>query len=279
MIIRCWGIRGSIPVSGRDYIKYGGDTTCVEVRAEDNQVLILDAGSGIRRLGNQLLRENIRKCHLLFTHAHWDHLLGFPFFKPIYDKRSRIELYGCPFAQKSVRHLIGKTMVRPNFPVDFKDVRAKIDFHGICMDPFKIHRLHVEPVLLSHPNQGIGYKLVENGKVFVFLTDNELTYHHRGGLRYEDYRKFCRNADLLLHDAEYTPAEYPARITWGHSVYTDVVRLAIEAGVKKLGFIHHNQDRADCEVAQIEKKARAIIRKAGSPLHCFAAAQDQVIRL
>jgi len=129
MIVRCWGARGSIPVSGREYIRYGGDTTCLEIRTKNDEVIIIDAGSGIRALGNKLIAEKRLKYTMIFTHAHWDHIMGFPFFKPIYYKRSFIKMFGCPFAQTSVRNMISKIMEPPNFPVNFENIRAEIDYH------------------------------------------------------------------------------------------------------------------------------------------------------
>ena len=271
MLIRCWGSRGSIPVSGKDYIEFGGDTTCLEIQSADGHLLIVDAGSGIRRLGNRIMTDNRReKLHMFFTHAHWDHLLGFPFFKPIYQKAMDLTLYGCPFAQQSVEHMIGGTMAAPYFPVKFSDVRAHFQYRGLCVATFAIGSLLITPILLSHPNQGIGFKFTENGKSFVFLTDNELGYVHPGGLDFAAYREFVMGADLLIHDAEFTEAEYTMTKTWGHSTYNDAVRLSIEAGVKKLGMFHHNQDRIDSGVHQIESACRDIIGQRQSSLECFA---------
>ena len=245
MIIKCWGARGSIPVSGEEYLKYGGSTTCIEVRTRDDEVIIIDAGSGIRRLGNKLLKENRHEFNMLFTHAHWDHVLGFPFFKPVYSKGTHISVFGCPFAQESVKQMISQTMVHPNFPVNFEDVEAEVSYHGACEHSFSIKSMLVTPIFLSHPDRGIGYRFVEDGKCFVFLTDNELAFKHPGGLDYRDYVNFASNADLLIHDAEYTEEEYEKTKTWGHSIYEDALNLALEAGVRQFGLFHHNQDRTD----------------------------------
>ena len=229
MKITCWGARGSIAVSGMDYVKYGGDTTCVEVRSKNNDIIILDSGTGMRRLGNKLLASNERDLSILFTHAHWDHLMGFPFFKPIYMKGTTIAMYGCPYAQKSVKAMIGNIMVAPYFPVDYGLLQAEISSHSVCKESFQIGPVTITPIALSHPNMGIGYKFAEDGKSFVFLTDNELAHKHHGGLDYDDYLRFSEGADLLVHDAEYTPDQYAMTKGWGHSLYTDALRLAMEA--------------------------------------------------
>ena len=279
MIIRCWGTRGSIPVCGREYLTYGGSTTCMEVQTGDDQVIILDAGTGIRKLGHTLLREKRRDLNIIFTHAHWDHLLGFPFFGPLYVAGTRITAFGCPFAQDSIRAFLSPTMAAPNFPVDLTAVKATIEYHGACAGEFRIGSVTVTPILLSHPNQGIGYKLTEDGKTFVFLTDNELTFVHPGGLTYEDYRRFSAGADLLLHDAEYTQAEYEYKKTWGHSVYTDALRLAMEAEVARFGLLHHNQERTDEGVEAIVTDCQRILAEKGSSLDCFAAHEGMEIEL
>jgi phosphoribosyl 1,2-cyclic phosphodiesterase len=279
MIIRCWGARGSIPVSGQEYLKYGGDTTCIEIRTKDNDVVIVDAGSGIRRLGNRLIQEDIYECGIIFTHAHWDHLMGFPFFKPLYFTKTKIHVCGCPFSHTTPREMIERVMSPPNFPVRYADLRASIDYTGDCEGTFTIGSLTVTPIALSHPNQGNGYKFVEDGKVFVFLTDNELTFTHPGGLEYDDYRKFCEGSDLLFHDAEYTRLDYARRKEWGHSVYNDALDLAHEAKVKTLGLFHHNQERTDGEIDEIVKDCEHIIKERRSTMGCIAVNQETEIRL
>jgi phosphoribosyl 1,2-cyclic phosphodiesterase len=277
MLIRCWGARGSIPVSGRDYIRYGGDTPCVEVRTRDDEIVIIDAGSGVRRLGNRLVAEGRGTFTMLFTHAHWDHIMGFPFFKPIYRPETRIAVFGCPYAQASVRAMIAHIMAPPNFPVNFDDITAEITYSEACQFAFTLGSLTITPIAPSHPNQGIGYRFEEEGKSFVFLTDNELTYRHPEGMGYEDYLAFAKGADLLIHDAEYLPEDYPATRTWGHSVYTDTLRLGLDAGVSQLGLFHHNQDRTDQAIETMVEECRK--RAVGRPLQCFAVHQDMEITL
>ncbi|MDZ7582646.1 MAG: MBL fold metallo-hydrolase [Deltaproteobacteria bacterium] len=269
MIIKCWGSRGSIPVSGKTYLKYGGDTTCLEIRTLSGDIIIIDAGTGIRRLGNQLIREKRQKFHFIFTHAHWDHVMGFPYFKPLYIKDSEFRMHRCPFHSKFVETILSKVMAPPNFPLKYSDISASMHYEDACPVDFEIGSVKVVPIPLSHPNSGSGYKFIENGKTFVFLTDNELGYIHRGGRAYRDYVEFSESADLLFHDAEYTPSEYATFIEWGHSVYTDVLRLAIEAGVKQLGLFHLNQDRTDRAMDKIVADCRRRIVAAGHHLKCF----------
>ncbi|MDP1991484.1 MAG: MBL fold metallo-hydrolase [Syntrophales bacterium] len=277
MLIRCWGARGSIAVSGKDYLRYGGDTPCIEIRTKDDQIVIIDSGSGIRRLGNRLLAEARLDFAMIFTHAHWDHIMGFPFFKPIYLGETRIMMYGCPFFQESVREMISRIMTPPNFPVSYDDIKAEITYQESCEETFTVGSLTVTPIPISHPNQGRGYRFEEDGKAFVFLTDNELSYRHPGGMAFEDYCAFVKGADLLVHDAEYRPEDYPQTRTWGHSVFKDALRLALCSGVSRFGLFHHNQDRTDRDVDEMVEECRQIA--AGRSLECFAVHQDMEIVL
>jgi len=279
MMIRCWGARGSIPVSGPEYLKYGGDTACLEIRTAEDDIIIVDAGTGIRRLGNRLLAEGRHEYNLIFTHAHWDHILGFPFFKPIYRKETSLQMGGCPSCREAVKEMIAKVMTPPNFPIDFANVQARISYRECSELGFAVHSLNVTPIQTSHPGSGIGYKFSEKGKTFVFLTDNELGHKHPGGLDYDAYVRFASGADLLLHDAEFTDEEYRTKKTWGHSTYRDALRLALDARVRQFGLFHHNQERSDEAIDEILKECRRIIAARDSSLACFAARMGMEIRL
>lgn len=281
MRIRCWGARGSIAVSGTPYVVYGGDTTCLEVRTASGHVIIVDAGTGVRRLGNALIAEGVRDMTMFFTHAHWDHILGFPFFKPLYRPDTRITLYGCPMEQGNMELLLSKTMVPPHFPVPYHELEARIDYTPQCLEAggTLVHGVEVQRIPLSHPNMGLGYKFIEAGKTFVFLTDNELHHPHPGGRPYQEYVAFCAGADLLLHDAEYTDREYAHTRGWGHSTMRHALQLALDARVRQFGMIHHNQDRADDDLQLCEASLRQTVAELAAPLQLFAVTQDMEILL
>lgn len=279
MYIKCWGSRGSIPVSGVDYIKYGGDTTCLEIRTKSDDIIIVDAGTGIRRLGNKLIEEKRYKYNFIFTHAHWDHLMGFPFFKPLYSKKTELNVHSCSFQNQFVETALSRLLTPPNFPIRYSDLKAKINYLEACSTEFEIGSATITPIPISHPNNGCGYKFAEDGKSFVFLTDNELGFVHPGGLSYKDYMEFSEGADLLIHDADYTPEEYETTIEWGHSVYTDTLDLALEAGVSQLGLFHLNQERTDQQINQIVESCRRSITEKGKNLECFAVACDRTFTL
>ena len=279
MIIHCFGARGSIPVCGKEFFKYGGNTTCIEIRTKNDDVVIIDAGTGIKNLGDKLLNENCQNFNLIFTHVHWDHILGLPFFRPLYNSNAKIEIYGCPFLQRSIKEMISITMADPYFPIEFKDIRSKMSFHHFCESEFLINTLIVKPIFLSHPNKGVGYKFIEDDKSFVFLTDNELGFKHPGGLEYDDYLDVSSGADLLIHDAELTKNEYIKAKKWGHSDYNDALRLALEAEVYKLGLFHHNQERTDLAIDNIVVDCQNVINNKKSNLNCFAVYEGMEINL
>lgn len=270
MHITCWGSRGSIPVSGKEYIKYGGDTTCIEIRTKSDDIIIVDAGTGIRRLGNHLVREKRFSYHMIFTHAHWDHLIGFPAFKPLFMDHAELKVYRCPFPGAYMENMLATVMKPPNFPVLYSDLRAEIKYIDSCPESFDIGSVTVESIPMSHPDGGCGYKFTEEGRSFVFLTDNELFFDHPGNCSRDEYVAFCKGADLLFHDAEYTPEEYKSKHGWGHSRYTDVIDLALDAGVRNLGLFHINSERSDDDMDRILEDCHRIIKQRKSSLRCFA---------
>ncbi|MHC5035858.1 MAG: MBL fold metallo-hydrolase [Planctomycetota bacterium] len=279
MNITVWGARGSIPVSGKDFLAYGGDTTCVEVVAESGETIILDAGTGIRPLGNHLLAssEGPRTLHLFLSHAHWDHIMGFPFFKPIYRKETTVQFHGCSYAQESIQTFFKRAMHPPFFPVDLSDAAADLRFSPTCSEVFEIGSVCVKTIPLNHPNQGFGFRLDEGGKGFAFLPDNELTHPHPGGKTFDDYAEFLSGVDCLIHDAEYLPEEYAAFSRgWGHSVFLDTVRLARVAGAKRLLLWHLNQERTDGQVDAMVGEAK---RAGGADLSVQAAATGMAFAL
>ena len=279
MKIKFWGARGSIPVSGRQYMKYGGSTACVEVCSDKNDLIIVDAGTGIRLLGKELAKKPRGCFTMLFTHSHWDHVIGFPFFAPIYSKKSRIRMLGCSFSSDSIREIVAKTMQPPGFPVKFDEIAAKFEFSSACASGWAIGPIKIRPIELSHPNQGLGFRFEENRRSFVFLTDNELAFRHSGGRTFDEYRAFAQGADLLVHDADYTDEEYPRRRTWGHSTWEQALDLALRSEVRALGLFHHNQDRSDLEIDRIVAECSRRAVRAGSRLKCFAVKEGQTVVL
>lgn len=272
MKIKCWGSRGSIAVAGNEYRKFGGETTCIQVIAQSGENVIIDAGTGIRKLGIDLLTSDQRKIYLLFTHAHWDHISGFAFFKPLQDPGMTLVVQNSVFSNTTVKEIFKRLVHPPFFPITMNDLEATIQYKNDLTNHFTIGSLDISTIALNHPGGGLGYKFTEAGKSFIFLTDNELGFIHPGGQGKDAYENFCRDADLVFHDAEFTPGEYPAKTGWGHSAYTDVIDLAIKARVKTLGLFHINQERTDTEMSQIEDHCRQIIQDQGGVMACMGVA-------
>ncbi|HEY6953414.1 MAG TPA: MBL fold metallo-hydrolase [Bacteroidota bacterium] len=281
MNVRIWGCRGSLTTPGKETLRYGGESTCVEIKSGKGNSIIVDAGSGIRRLGLAMMEDqSTSHVNLLLTHSHWDHLSGFPFFMPAYNPNFSISVCGGPVPQQYLWRYLTHAMEAPYFPVEFRALKAKFTVGCHC------DRLHCDHVLagtnnsvechsipLNHPNGGYGFKFISGGKTFVFLTDNELRFHHAGGLPRKTYVDACRDADLLFHDAQYTEEEYAATRGWGHSTYADAVDLALDAGVKRLGLFHHDPARTDDDLDRNVDECRERIRKAGGGLECFGCAE------
>ena len=279
MDIKCWGSRGSVCVSGDQYSKYGGDTTCIEITAKSGETIIIDAGTGIRCLGNSLIERKITRYHLLWTHAHWDHIQGFAFFRPLLFSRVKIMIQDRKFINMDTRTLLNKVMEMPFFPIGLGDLKADMKFDTTLNDKFNIGSVNIETIPTSHPGGGLGYKFIEDGKSFVFLTDNELGFNHPGGQGFVGYLNFSQNVDLLFHDGEYTKDEYKQKNNWGHSSIQDVLDLALKANVKRLGLFHLNQDRTDEQMDRIVSECRADLKKKNSTLDCFAVPCNMKIHL
>lgn len=208
MDIKCWGSRGSIPVSGGEYLKYGGDTTCIEITAKTGETIIVDAGTGFRRLGKSLIERNITKYYLLFTHVHWDHIMGIAFFRPFLFKKVEVIIQDRKFAGINTRDVFKKVLEQPFFPITLKYLNADMKFEKRLNNKFNIGSVAIETIPASHFGGCLGYKFIEEGKSFVFLTDHELGFDHAGSKGFDAYLKFSRDADLLFHDGEYTQDEY-----------------------------------------------------------------------
>lgn len=280
MKIIVWGCRGTLPTPGASTLKYGGNTTCLEIRNKEGFPTIVDAGSGIRYLGKKLIQEEgCNQLCLMLTHSHWDHLMGFPFFMPAYFSRFKINVCGVQSARNYMCQSLARQLEAPYFPVDFEQLKAQFNFG--CSGPGcgSCHQIKIETIPLSHPNGGFGFRFTENGRKFVFLTDNELGFQHPGGKLPYEYVDFCKDADLLFHDAQYTDAEYTKTKTWGHSTYAHALKLALDSRVKRLGLFHHDPDRSDAELDQIVIELQQAAVKANSNLEVFAVYEGMQIEL
>lgn len=286
MKVKIWGCRGSIPAPGRETLIFGGESTCVEIISDSGESLIVDAGSGIRRLGNKIMKENGSKnLTILLTHAHWDHLAGFPFFKPAYSPEYSISFCGGPVPQESIMKYFTHQMEQPYFSVDISEMKAEFKAGCHCDQnlcdhcPGELKSIACASIPINHPNGGYAFKFKSNEKVICFFPDNELGYAHEGGLTINEYADFCRGANLLIHDAQYTEEQYKKTKGWGHSTFKDTVDLALAAGVRNLGLFHHDPDRTDDDLQQQADFCKKYISETGGKLNCFACADGMLLKI
>jgi len=272
MQITFWGTRGSTAAPGRETVRYGGNTACVSVQLADGPLLLLDAGTGIRALGQAIANENPSELTLLLSHGHWDHIQGFPFFAPAYQNGCHIRVLGCPTGTKRLKQVLSDQMERTYFPVPLDAMAAEIKFEDFCTDWEGIGAARVRAFPLRHPGGGRGFRIEEGKSTLVYLTDNELPDE---GAEWDFYVETCREADLLIHDAQYTDAELAVYAGWGHSSYTQATRLAIAAQVKRLALFHHDPKRTDLEVDRFQEDCCRLVALERSPLAVFAAAEGQ----
>ncbi len=264
--LRFWGVRGSVPTPQPRNMGYGGNTSCLELRAPSGEVVIFDAGTGICDLGPTLMREPL--IHIFFTHLHWDHLQGLPFFAPLYSAHVVLKFYSSSYCGELKDGLEGQ-MRRPHFPVDFEKARSKREFIDMGTSPVEIGPIKVTPFPMFHPNGACGYRIESGGASIVYATDRE----HGDAALDQEFEKWAKGADLLIHDAQYTPEQFAAMKHWGHSTWEEAVRVAEECGVKQLALFHHDPKHDDEAVAAIEALAKKRFENS------FAAREGQTITL
>lgn len=255
--VKFWGVRASIACPSPDHMVYGGNTSCVEISAGEH-VLILDAGTGIRGLGRDLLKRGCDSATLLLTHTHWDHINGFPFFAPAFapDFTLRIMAGHLWDQPGGIRAVLANQMDTPTFPVPLSALRSTISFHDFrAGEPLTLAPdLVVRTAPLRHPNGATGYRVEYGGISVCYVTDTE----HSPGQPDANVLGLIAGADLVIYDSTYTDDEFPAKLGWGHSTWQEGLRLAQAAGVKRLAIFHHDPDHDDAFMAEVEAQAQAI---------------------
>jgi phosphoribosyl 1,2-cyclic phosphodiesterase len=305
MKVRFWGVRGSIPCPGPQTQKYGGNGACIELRiGSEERLVIIDAGSGIRTLGNYLMQHDLPrgpiKAEIFLSHTHWDHIMGFPYFVPIYVPGTQLKVYGpVTFEEEPLDEVVGGQMQYRYFPVNMGELKSKIEYVRLREDVGQDYGegLIVTTKYLNHPITALGYRFECQGKIFctcydfepfrnLFITDPQHPdYDEAMALEGEEVAKeqnlameaFFSGADLLVHDSQYTEAEMKARVGWGHSSCEYAIGAANRAGVKKLALFHHDPDRTD---QQIDEMAAAYCEPGRfGDTEVFFAREGQVIEL
>ncbi len=287
MRVRFFGTRGSIATPGPATIRYGGNTSCVEVRSSDNTLILLDCGTGARMLGQALMASGERplRGHILISHTHWDHIQGIPFFAPMSLPGSEWDIYAPRGLAESVREAIAGQMQYTYFPITMEQRSATVRYHELVEGVFDVGDVRIRTQYLNHPALTLGYRLEADGVSIVYACDHEP--HSRqlatdpSEITGQDCRHadFLASADLVIHDAQYTADEYPTKTGWGHSTVEYAVSVAETAGAKRLALTHHDPLRNDDALDDLVKRTQAELKGRSSPLTLFAAAEGQSIEL
>lgn len=279
--VRFWGTRGSIPTPGHRTRRYGGNTSCVELRIDDT-LFICDGGTGLRELGVDLLnRRDFVEAHMFFSHMHWDHIQGFPFFLPAYLPKSELRVYEVAEDDDRVHRLLKHQMRDEYFPVSFHDLKSRIYF-GAVGAGVTVDGVTIRSIEQTHPGRSFAYSFEKNGVKIVYATDNELdltaansqTIQARPDERRvlpAEFVRFCEDATLLIADGQYTDDEYVQKVGWGHARATTVVDLALQSNAKQVAIFHHDPMHSDDEIEGIIETCRNRVDAAGSRLIVFGA--------
>lgn len=276
MKIRFWGTRGSIPTPGQRTVRYGGNTACVEVRGSGDELVILDAGTGLRELGLKLAQNGGEALglDLLISHLHWDHIQGIPFFRPAYDARNELRILGPQQQQHPLKELLGVGMVDPFFPVDLDAMPARLDINEFPEgETRRVGPFDVRSVRVYHPAPALAYRLEAGGRTLVYATDTEDPFSGRPN----PVIGLAEDADVLIHDAQYLNGDY--KKGWGHATMETAVEVALTAKARKLVLYHHDPDRSDDALDKMGADAQRLARSKGATLQVMVAYEGMEIEV
>jgi phosphoribosyl 1,2-cyclic phosphodiesterase/ActR/RegA family two-component response regulator len=296
--LKLWGVRGSLPVPGPATVRYGGNTSCVEVRA-DGEIIVLDAGTGIRGLGLALEKElgpQTIKLTLLITHTHWDHIQGLPFFSPAYNPKNLIRILGYEGARAGFSTILASQMETPFFPVSLRELPSHLAIEDLKEMEFHIGKVKVQAKFANHPGICAGYRLFTSAGSIAYMPDNEpyeplkLQVARKDGIDGDEARNFAgaerdkmveflRDCDIAILDAQYTDEEYERHVGWGHSSLSSVVLLALDANVKRVLLFHHDPSHDDDMIDQMIEQARYLVSRSGKAMVIEGAREGVEIRL
>ena len=269
--VEFWGVRGSVPSPGPTTIRYGGNTSCVSITA-DNKILILDAGTGIRNLGSAIIGQPELEIFVIVTHSHWDHIQGFPFFTPIYQPNRPVHMFPTLHKKNVVLASLIDQMDGAHFPITPDQVPSNFNF--VTENPLEFlesNGFHLEMVPMNHPGKAFGYKITIEDKIICYFTDNEIDPPYEKSIEIEKLTQKCKNADILIHDAQYTEDDMPLKHGWGHSLISQVTELGKSADVKNLVYYHHDPERTDDMLDKELEKAAKTLKENGSTVQPYFA--------
>jgi phosphoribosyl 1,2-cyclic phosphodiesterase len=280
MIITFYGVRGSTAVPGPSTARYGGNTSCVHIELETGHDLILDAGTGIRLLGNKLAKKST-PTSILLSHGHWDHIQGYPFFAPIYQPNRDIYVYISVEKGHKLLSTLFEQMDGTHFPVKVADLPSNnfAKFKGIEDELYEREGIEVVRQALNHPGGGSAYKIGENGATVAYVTDNELDPPYAASTNYDQWVEYLHGVDVLIHDAQYTEDDMPDKHGWGHSLLSQVRQLATDAEVGTLVMFHHDPDRSDSQLDEIQIENQIYLKSHRAPARSVCAAEGMRIHL
>lgn len=300
MKIRFWGVRGNVAMPGAYTIKYGGNTSCIEIRGNENELLIIDAGTGLREFGNYLMANDIKKgpldAHILLTHTHWDHIQGFPFFIPAFVPTNNITFYGPVGGDETLEGVVAGQMNYSYFPIKLDELRAKIRFRDLSEGEFQIGNFNIKTKYLNHPVLVFGYRIEYKDRVIVTMFDNE-PYNNiydedmqqKEPEKYKEAQEeaerlnnemveFAKDADLLIHDAQYTKDDYfNGKKGWGHSYFEFAIENGVKSNSKMLALTHH--EYVDKKLDEYEKFSKQYAKDLNSDMFVFCARERLEIEL
>jgi phosphoribosyl 1,2-cyclic phosphodiesterase len=268
MLVRIWGCRGSLATPGRETLRYGGNTSCVEVECDDGTRIILDAGTGVRVLGRRLAANGAGPINLCLTHLHLDHIEGIGFFAPIFDPQTEVHVWGPPSSVRSLEERLARYLSAPLFPVELGDLPATFVFHDVEDEEWEIGGARISAAPISHPGATVGYRIQADGTSFAYLPDHEPAVGVELDLLTSDWISgfgLAEGVDVLIHDAQYTDTEYLGHVGWGHSSLSQAVSFGAITDVGRMLLFHHDPLHTDDDLDAHQARARELWRGSGAP--------------
>ena len=283
--ITFWGTRGSIPAPGKDKSKYGGNTSCIEINLPNHELIILDAGTGIRELGNSFMLRNEKvHAHIFISHYHWDHIQGLPFFAPAYHAGNELTIWGPEHSEFPLNRILSSQMESIHFPVESSSLSANITFKKLSPENYFFSDTELKILRTNHPGINFSYSFTSNTRRVIYMTDNELlpkVAKAKSHITYEreDFIRFTHGADILIHDAQFSNADYFKKKGWGHSPWREVAKLAAESEVKHLVLFHHDPNHNDAIIDSFVKECKEELKKMRPSIRCSGAMEGKTISL